>query len=170
MSGKGFKLAALLIVIGLLTSACAAGFNAATNKQRVSGNGRSADVDAIQVRNAIIVKDAKTSGKAVLVATIINTAEDADSLAGLEIETDAGKSVPYEIALGPQEPVQFGLPKQNILPIELNDEVAAGTFVRVQLDFQNNAPVPMSLLVENNDGMYSDIIFSDLGGEHIPFR
>jgi outer membrane lipoprotein SlyB len=70
---------ALALVSALTLSGCAAGFDAATSAQGNSGNGRTADVGSIQIRNAVIVVDAQTQLNASLVATIINTADEADA-------------------------------------------------------------------------------------------
>lgn len=163
MSRQSIKLAALLISTALLTSACATGFDAATNQQKASGNGRSANSDSIQVRNALIVIDPDKPGSGTFVGTIINTNVDSDKLIALELDPAAGSSVSVGEELAPQIPKSFGLPSGPLsLPVRLNPEVSAGTFVKVQLDFKNNAAIPMSLLVENNDGIYSDIVVGNL--------
>jgi len=188
VSRQSTKLAALLITTALITSACGIGFNAGTNQQQASGNGRSADIGSIQVRGALIVIDPKKPGWGTFVGTIINTAPEQDKFLGLVID-----SAPNELFESPdcikdqkvctlktQDPKHFGLPKQLSLPIKLNPDVHAGTFVKVQLVFENTQPITFqspkpgvpgantpdltSLLVENNDGIYSDIVVHSTEG------
>lgn len=160
MSRQSTKLVALLISSALLTSSCAVGFDAATNQQQASGNGRSANVDAIQVRGALIVIDPKNPGWGTFVATIINTSADQDEFLAVDLDQASGTSSRTSEVLNSQEPVQFGLPGQFSLPLQLTAEVKAGTLVNVLLEFKNNEAIPMSLLVENNDGIYSDIVIT----------
>ena len=162
MSRQSIKLAALLISTALITSACAIGFNAPTNQQKASGNGRSANVDAIEVRGALVVIDPKKPGWGAFVGTIINTAPETDRFVGIELDPAIGRGAPNNNELKTQVPVQFGLPGQLSLPIKLNSVVKPGAFLPVQLDFQNNEAIPMNLLVENNDGIYSDVIVGSL--------
>jgi len=158
VSRQSIKLVALLISSALLTSSCAAGFDAATNQQKASGNGRSANVDAIQVRGALIVIDPKNPGWGTFVGTIINTAADQDEFLAVDLDQASGTSSRTREVLNTQEPVQFGLPGQFSLPLQLTAEVKAGTLVNVLLEFKNNEAIPMSLFVENNDGIYADIV------------
>ena len=164
MSRQSIKLAALLITTALLTSACGVGFNAGTNQQQASGNGRSADIGSIQVRGALIVIDPKKPGWGTFVGTIINTATEKDKFLGLVMDPVNGNTLPAERILNTQEPAQYGLPGQLSLPVHLTDAVKAGTLLNVQLDFQNNEAIPMRLLVENNDGIYSSIDVGLHGG------
>lgn len=152
------KSLALILSVALLTSGCAAGFNAATNQQKASGNGRTANVGNIQVRNALIVRDKQNPTRGTFVGTIINSGSEADEFVGLGIDPKAGRTFPNSTKLESQTPKSFGLAGQLILPIELKSSVVAGSFIGVQLNFAKNESIPMSLLVENNDGIYSDVI------------
>lgn len=164
MSRQSIKLAALLITTALLTSACGIGFNAGTSQQKASGNGRSADVGSIQVRGALLVIDPKKPGLGAFTGTIINTANEQDKFLGLVMDPASGTAFPTNTLLNTQETAQFGLPGQLSLPLRLSSGVKAGTLIDVQLNFQNNEAIPMRLLVENNDGIYSDIVIGLQGG------
>lgn len=175
MSRIQLKTFGMLLAVAMLTSACAAGFDAATNQQKASGNGRSANVGDIQVRNALIVKDVKNPGQATFVGTIVNTAQDSDKITSFQIDQESGKAGEVTQILKPGMPVAFGLADQLRLPISLDGNRGAGSFVKVQINFTNNEPIQMDLLIENNDGIYADVEFGHQGngltsGEHIPFR
>lgn len=152
------KSLALILSVALLTSGCAVGFDAATNQQKASGNGRTANVGDIQVRNALIVRDKQNPTRGTFVGTIINSGPEVDEFIGLGIDPNAGKTFPNSTKLESQAATSFGLTGQLSLPIELKPSVVAGSFVAVQLNFAQNESIPMSLLVENNDGVYADVI------------
>jgi len=164
VSRQSIKLAALLITTALITSACGIGFNAGTSQQKASGNGRSANVGTIEVRGALIVIDPKKPGLGTFAGTIINTAAEKDKFLGLAMDPVDGNALPVNQVLNTQEPAQFGLPGQLSLPLHLTSAVKAGTLIDVQLNFQNNEAIPMRLLVENNDGIYSGIVLGFTGG------
>jgi copper(I)-binding protein len=164
VSRQSIKIAALLITAALLTSACGIGFNAGTNQQKASGNGRSADIGSIQVRGALIVIDPKKPGWGTFVGTIINTAPEKDKFLGVELYPADGTSSRTQEILNTQEPAQFGTPGYRNLPVRLSTDVKAGTLINVLLDFKTNSAIPMKLLVENNDGIYSDIGVGYFGG------
>ncbi len=164
MSRQSIKLAALLITTALLTSACGIGFNAGTSQQKASGNGRSADIGSIQVRGALIVIDPKKPGWGTFVGTIINTAPEKDKFLGVELYPADGTSSRTNEPLNNQVAVQFPVPGTRSLPLQLTTDVKAGTLINVLLDFKTNSAIPMKLLVENNDGIYSDIIVHSTEG------
>ena len=160
MSRIRVKTLIMLVAISLLTSGCAVGFGAATNKQKASGNGRSADVGHIQVRNALIVTDPSKPGAATFVGTIINSGTESDKLAsltGLNPKDGFSALIPASKSLEAGEALAFGLKGQLSIPISLNPDLTAGSFVEVELGFETNGPVKMNLLLENNDGIYSEV-------------
>jgi copper(I)-binding protein len=152
-----FKLAALLVSTALLTSACAIGFDAATNQQNASGNGRSANVGTIEVRDATVVIDPTKPGHATFVGTLINKSSVPDKFFGLSLDPAVGTSAPLEVVLNKQEPAQFGFNSQLTLALTVSREVKAGSFITVFLGFANNKAITMNLLVEYNDGIYSGV-------------
>ena len=164
MSRQSIKLAALLISTALLTSACAIGFNSGTSQQKASGDGRSADVGSIQVRGAAIVIDPKNPGWGTFVGTIINTADEQDKFLGLELYPTDGTASQTSEVLNQQKPAQFGMPGNHSLLVNLTADVKAGTLINVLLDFKTNSAIPMTLVVENNDGIYSGVSVGPTGG------
>ncbi len=159
MSRIRVKTLIMLVAISMLTSGCAVGFGAATNKQKASGNGRSADIGHIQVRNALIVKDPSKPGAATFVGTVINSGTESDKLVQMGIDPEAGTSAPIPApkSLAPGDALAFGLKGQLSIPISLKPDLAAGSFIKVRLDFEANEPIYLNLLLENNDGIYSEV-------------
>ena len=78
MARKNIAVAAFVSAAVLLLSGCATGFDAATNAQGDSGNGRSTDVGSLQIRNATVVADPEDPTRATVLMTVINTDEAAD--------------------------------------------------------------------------------------------
>lgn len=157
MSRKSIKLVALLISTALLTSACAIGFDAATNQQNASGNGRSANVGSIEVRDATVIIDPAKPGRAAFVGTLINKSQEQDKFLGIALDPKLGTSTQLEVVLNKQEPAQFGFNSNLNLPLSVTKAVKAGSFATVHLVFLNNESITMDLLVENNDGIYSGV-------------
>ncbi len=93
MARKNTAVTAFLSAAVLLLSGCATGFDAATNTQGDSGNGRSVDVGALQIRNATVVVDPADTSRATVLMTIINT-DDAtnDVLDGVAAAKTVGVS------------------------------------------------------------------------------
>ena len=148
---------ALFISCALVTSGCAIGFDAPTNQQQPSGNGRTANVGAIEVRGATIVIDPKKPGHASFLGTIINTADAQDTFTALQVDPGAGTGVSATIALPKQQAAQIGFDSALTLGFQVNNAVKAGDYVKVHLVFENNDMIPMSLLVSNNDGTYQGV-------------
>lgn len=148
---------ALALVSALTLSGCAAGFDAATSAQGNSGNGRTADVGSIQIRNAVIVVDAQTQLNASLVATIINTADEADALKSIEIDPAITPTF-SEVVLEKNRAVSVGYNSEiSILLTTVGKSLAPSQFIDLTLVFANNESIKMSLLVVSNTDYYSDV-------------
>jgi len=148
---------AVLLAFTLITSGCAIGFNAPTNQQKPTGNGRAATVGKIEVRAAAIVVDPAKPANASFVGTIINTAEQLDTFKALQVGSSVGTTVPADIQLKTQQAAQIGYESDLTITIPVSGALKAGEFVNVRLLFENNVAIPMSLLVSNNDGVYEGV-------------
>jgi len=76
------KLTALLLIATTITG-CGSGQTAATRTIKQVTDGVEAESAGIKLRNVLIVKTAGAEG--VLVATVVNTSDDADSIVGIAI-------------------------------------------------------------------------------------
>lgn len=147
----------ILISCALITSGCAAGFSAPTNQQKPTGNGRTATVGTIEVRGATVVVDPAKPATATFVGTIINTADQKDTLTALQVGSAIGTTIQTEIPLLKQQAAQIGYKSDQTISIPAKGALKAGDFVNVRLLFANNDAIPMSLLVNNNDGVYEGV-------------
>ena len=148
---------AVALASSLLVSGCAAGFDAQTNQQGNSGNGRTADVDNIQIRNAVIVVDEKSQETGTLVATIISKNES-DLLVGIEINPSI-TATGSEIELKQDKAVAIGYNSETSIALSTTGAaLTPGKFVDVNFVFGKNKSIKLSLLVVKNNGYYSDVV------------
>jgi copper(I)-binding protein len=149
---------AIALASSLALTGCAVGFDAGTETQGNSGNGRTADVGNIQIRNAVLVADENDQTRATLVATIINKGDSEDSLKSI----DAGQTIKVslsEITLINRLPVSIGYNSEIfVLFTTIGKSLAPGQFVDVTLSFGKNESIKMSLLVTPNTDYYSDVV------------
>ena len=159
MARKNFAVAALLSAAVLVLSGCATGFNAATNTQGDSGNGRSVDVGAIQIRNATVVADAADTSRATVLMTVINT-DDAkdDVLNGVVVADSVSVAGEVSIPLSSKDVVNVGFDSEyRIVITSVGNELKPGTYVNLSFQFASGQSVPMSLLINDKSGFYEEI-------------
>jgi copper(I)-binding protein len=140
-------------------SGCATGFNAATNAQGDSGNGRSVDVGAIQIRNATVVADAADPSRATVLMTVINT-DDAidDVLNGVAVADSVSVAGEVSIPLSSKDVVNVGFDSEyRIVITSVGNELKPGTYVNLSFQFASGQSVPMSLLINDKSGFYEEI-------------
>ena len=159
MARKNFAVAALLSAAVLVLSGCATGFNAATNAQGDSGNGRSVDVGAIQIRNATVVADAADPSRATVLMTVINT-DDAkdDVLNGVVVADSVSVAGEVSIPLSSKDVVNVGFDSEyRIVITSVGNELKPGTYVNLSFQFASGQSVPMSLLINDKSGFYEEM-------------
>jgi len=158
MARKNIAVAAFLSAAVLLISGCAAGFDAATNTQGDSGNGRSMDVGALQIRNATIVVDPADTSRATVLMTIINTdASSDDVLDGVAAAKSVGVVGEVNIPLPHKEVVNIGFESEyRIVLTSVTGGLEPGIFVNLSFMFASGQSAPMSLLVNEKSGYYAD--------------
>jgi hypothetical protein len=159
MARKHFNAAAILSAAALLLSGCAAGFDAATNTQGDSGNGRSVDVGAIQIRNATVVVDPADTSRATVLMTVINTDDTVDDvLDGVAAAKSVGVIGEVNIPLPHKQVVNVGFESEyRIVLTSVTGGLEPGIFVNLSFMFASGQSAPMSLLVNEKSGFYSDI-------------
>jgi len=159
MARKNIAVAALLSAAVLLISGCAAGFDAATNTQGDSGNGRSLDVGALQIRNATVVVDPADTSRATVLMTVINNDDSADDvLDGVAAAKSVGVVGEVNIPLPNKEAVNVGFESEyRIVLTSVSGDLAPGVFVNLSFMFASGQSAPMSLMVNEKAGFYADI-------------
>ena len=159
MARKNIAVAAFLSAAVLLLSGCATGFDAATNTQADSGNGRSVDVGSLQIRNATIVVDPADTSRATVLMTVINTDDATDDvLNGVAAAKSVGADGEVNIPLAHKSTVNVGFESEyRIVLTSVSGGLEPGTFVNLSFMFAGGQSAPMSLLVNEKSGFYKDI-------------
>jgi hypothetical protein len=159
MARKNLAAAALLSAGVLLLSGCATGFDAATSNQGNSGNGRSADVGAIQIRNATVVVDPTDTSRATVLMTVINTDQASDDvLNGVAAAESVGVAGVVNVPIPNKEVVNVGFESEyRIVLTSVDGALVPGTFVNLSFIFASGQSAPMSLLINEKSGFYADI-------------
>ena len=169
MARKNIAVAAFLSAAVLLLSGCATGFDAATNTQGDSGNGRSMDVGSLQIRNATIVVDPADTSRATVLMTVINTDDATDDvLDGIAAAKSVGVVGEVNIPLPHKEVVNVGFESEyRIVLTSVTGGLEPGTFVNLSFMFASGQSAPMSLLVNEKSGFYADIEIPAVAAETV---
>jgi hypothetical protein len=159
MARKNIAVLAFLSAAVLLLSGCATGFDAATNAQGDSGNGRSVDVGAIQIRNATVVVDKADTSLATVLMTVINTDDATDDvLNGVAAAKSVGVVGEVNIPVAHKSTVNIGFESEyRIVLTSVTGGLEPGTYVNLSFMFAGGQSAPMSLLVNEKSGFYTDI-------------
>jgi len=159
MARKNFVVAAALSAAVILLSGCATGFDAATNTQGDSGNGRSVDVGALQIRNATVIVDPADTTRATVIMTVINTDGEVDDVInGVAAAKTVGVVGEVNIPLPHKQAVNIGYETEyRIVLTSVSGALEPGQFVNISLMLQSGKSVPLSMLIAENTGIYADI-------------
>ena len=157
MPRKQLVRAIVFSATALLLSGCAAGFNAATNTQRDSGNGRSIDVGSLQIRNATIVVDLADPTRATVLMTIINNDDAvAEILTGVEVADNVRVEEFLLIALPAKQVVNIGFDSEYRIALTGTAGFVPGQFLDVSFILKSGQSVPLSILINEKTGIYAD--------------
>ena len=149
------KLTALLIVATTITG-CGSGQNAATRTIKQVTDGVEAESAGIKLRNVLLVKTATAEG--VLVATVINTSDETDSIVGVAIGGAMTNLVAKSNELKKNKPIIFVGDSANAdasIPV-LN--TSAGERIDITFTFAKAAAVTVDALVVNGEGIYQELV------------
>jgi len=149
------KLVVMLIVATTITG-CGSGQAAVTRNIKQVTDGVEAQSNGIKLRNVLIVKTDKSEG--VLVATVVNTTDEADSIVGIAIGGAMATVVAKTSELVKNKPIIFVGDSTNadaFIPVLNNN---AGDRIGITFTFAKAAPVTLSALVVNGEGIYQGLV------------
>ena len=149
------KFTALLIVATTITG-CGSGQNAATRTIKQVTDGVEAESAGIKLRNVLLVKTATAEG--VLVATVINTSDETDSIVGVAIGGAMTNLVAKSNELKKNKPIIFVGDSANADAFIPALASSAGERIGVTFTFAKAAPVTLDALVVNGEGIYQDLV------------
>ena len=155
-----FKKLTALIIIATTITGCGSGQTAVTRTIKQITDGVEAESNGIKLRNVLIVKTANSEG--VLVATVVNTNDEADSIVGIAIGGAMTNLVAKSSELVKNKPIIFVGDSANAdasIPVLNNN---AGDRIGITFTFAKAAPVTVNALVVNGEGIYKDLVRSTL--------
>jgi len=153
-----FKKLAVLLIVATTITGCGSGQNAATRTIKQVTDGVEAESNGIKLRNVLIVKT--TTSEGVLVATIINTSDEVDSIVGIAFGGAMTNLVAQNSELKKNKPIIFVGDSTNAdasIPV-LN--TSAGERIDITFTFAKTAPITVNALVVNGDGIYQELVRS----------
>ena len=151
-----FKKLAVILIIATTITGCGSGQAAVTRNIKQVTDGVEAQSNGIKLRNVLIVKTDKSEG--VLVATVVNTTDEADSIVGIAIGGAMATVVAKSSELVKNKPIIFVGDSTNadaFIPVLNNN---AGDRIGITFTFAKAAPVTLSALVVNGEGIYQDLV------------
>jgi hypothetical protein len=155
-----FKKLTALIIIATTITGCGSGQTAVTRTIKQITDGVETESNGIKLRNVLIVKTANSEG--VLVATVVNTNDEADSIVGIAIGGAMTNLVAKSSELVKNKPIIFVGDSANAdasIPVLNNN---AGDRIGITFTFAKSAPVTVNALVVNGEGIYKDLVRSTL--------
>ena len=151
-----FKKLAVILIVATTITGCGSGQAAVTRNIKQVTDGVEAQSNGIKLRNVLIVKTDKSEG--VLVATVVNTTDEADSIVGIAIGGAMATVVAKSSELVKNKPIIFVGDSTNadaFIPVLNNN---AGDRIGITFTFAKAAPVTLSALVVNGEGIYQDLV------------
>ncbi len=153
---KPFAALAGALVAVLSLSACgASGPDAPTRNTKKVTDGAEVDSGAIKVRDLLLV--AQPDGSAVLVATIINSADSADALTGITANGITGLIGNAPVVLATDKPAIFSGVSANAVAVIPSLNVQPGNRVPVILTFTGTPEIKIDAIVREQAGIYADV-------------
>ena len=153
ISSKLATLMVLVLTTGFL-SGCAAGKTAPTRLIKQVTDGVEGESGEIKLRNIVVI--ARDTSTVVLVGTLVNQGDSADSLTSITIGNNDQFVQRVDYPLQKNSPIIFEGPSANARLVLNNFAATAGDRIRVRFGFVNAAAVELSALVVAADGIYKD--------------
>lgn len=151
-----FKKLAVIVIVATAITGCGSGQNAATRTIKQVTDGVEAESAGIKLRNVLIVKT--TTAEGVLVATVINTSDETDSIVGVAIGGAMTNLVAKSNELKKNKPIIFVGDSANADAFIPALASSAGERIGVTFTFAKAAPVTLDALVVNGEGIYQDLV------------
>jgi hypothetical protein len=148
------KLTALLIITTSITG-CGSGQTAETRNIKQVTDGQS---NEIKLRNVLIVKTLDSQG--VLVATLVNTSDESDSIVGISIGAVVATYTAKSSELIKNKPIIFVGDSANADAFIPGLSKNAGERIGVTFTFAKAAPLTLDALIVNGEGIYQDLVRS----------
>jgi len=154
MSSTFKKILALLLITTALAG-CGSSQSAVTRNIKQVTDGVDAQSGEIKLRNLLIVKTDKSEG--VLVATVVNTADEADAIVGIALGGAMATVAAKSSELVKNKPIIFVGDSANADAYISGFNKSAGERIGVTFTFTKAAPITVDALVVNGEGIYKEL-------------
>jgi hypothetical protein len=151
------KLTALLIITTSITG-CGSGQTAETRNIKQVTDGVEGQSNEIKLRNVLIVKTLDSQG--VLVATLVNTSDESDSIVGISIGGAMTTYAAKSSELIKNKPIIFVGDSANADAFIPGLSKNVGDRIGVTFTFAKAAPLTLDALIVNSEGIYQDLVRS----------
>ena len=154
MIGLLKKIVALFLIATSLT-ACGSGQDSVTRNFKQVTDGIEAQSGEVKLRNLLIVKTDKSEG--VLVATVVNTADEADAIVGIALGGAMATVAVKSSELVKNKPIIFVGDSANADAYISGFNKSAGERIGVTFTFAKASPITVSALIVNGEGIYKEL-------------
>lgn len=145
------KLRVIFLALTLLiTAGCAAGFDAATQTQQPTGNGRYLEIGELLVQNLVVVAGETNSA---LLMTILNQSDQADQLIALSI---AEQPILSDVAIAPNQILAYG--NASNPAVNFANVAKAGGYVPIRMEFEAAGIYETTVLVVAPTNQYMGLV------------
>lgn len=145
------KLRVIFLALTLLiTAGCATGFDAATQTQQPTGNGRYLEIGELLVQNLVVVAGETNSA---LLMTILNQSDQADQLIALSI---AEQPILSDVAIAPNQILAYG--NASNPAVNFANVAKAGGYVPIRMEFEAAGIYETTVLVVAPTNQYIGLV------------
>lgn len=145
------KLRVIFLALTLLiTAGCATGFDAATQTQQPTGNGRYLEIGELLVQNLVVVAGETNSA---LLMTILNQSDQADQLIALSI---AEQPILSDVAIAPNQILAYG--NASNPAVNFANVAKAGGYVPIRMEFEAAGIYETTVLVVAPTNQYMGLV------------
>lgn len=145
------KLRVIFLALTLLiTAGCATGFDAATQTQQPTGNGRYLEIGELLVQNLVVVAGETNSA---LLMTILNQSDQADQLIALSI---AEQPILSNVAIAPNQILAYG--NASNPAVNFANVAKAGGYVPIRMEFEAAGIYETTVLVVAPTNQYMGLV------------
>ncbi len=153
---KTMALALILTATSVALTGCGAtGVESPTRNMRQVTDGVEGQSGSIKARNILLV--AQPDGSAVLVGTLVNTGNDSDAIASIDVNGTAAKIDPAQNELIKHRPVTFSGDTATAKATFAGINAVPGTRVTLTINFVAGAPIKLNALIVEKSGYYESV-------------
>ncbi|MET0741452.1 MAG: hypothetical protein ABWZ26_07895 [Candidatus Nanopelagicales bacterium] len=138
----------------VVTTGCAAGFDAPTEEEYAPGDGVIGQVGDLKLRNVLLVTDVDDENAAVI-GVVVNDGLEDDRLVGLAVDGEQVRAeLPAEVEAG--QTLSIGPVDADLVATAARIDFEAGDFVEVEFEFDSAGTITLQALALAPRGIYED--------------